>query len=180
MGSPLAFSSSNPKKRKLSAAKPSQSDSAAATSDGAEEPAAPSSDAAADDLDIPSSPPESPISTIEVDVSGIEMLNDTMAPPQSSSSPPESPLDSSPPLRDRRPYRGRTPQPAMQDSPISSPPPLTHSPNHPGRTTSGPQGKRKTTSSAPERSLHCSVTNPPSPETAPSQSRSVRDRELRR
>jgi hypothetical protein len=141
MGSPLAFSSSNPKKRKLSAAKPSQSDSAAATSYGAEEPAAPSSDAAADEFDIPSSPPESPIRTIEVDVSGIEMLNDTMAPPQSSSSPPESPLDSSPPLRGRRPYRGRTPPAGMQDSPISSPPPLTHSPNHPGRATSGPKAK---------------------------------------
>lgn len=149
LGSPLAFSSSNPRKRKFSAAKPSQSNSAAANFDGAEEPAAPSSDVAADEFDIPSSPPESPIRTIEVDVGGIERINDTMAPPQSSSSPPESPLDSSPPLRGRRPYRGRTPAPATQDSPISSPPPLTHSPNRPDRVTPGVQARGRRAAQAP-------------------------------
>jgi hypothetical protein len=137
-------SSSNPRKRKLAAA---------STSDGIEEQAAgleapPLSDYVADEYDIPSSPPEAPVPSIEA--LNTDPINGTMALPQSSSSPPQSSLDSTPPSRTmqrleseeyqsrgRRLFRGRTPPVATQDSPISSPPPLTHSPNRPARGTTG-------------------------------------------
>ena len=138
------MSSSNPRKRKLAAAP---------TSDGIDEQAAgledcPLSDDVADECGIPSSPPEAPIPSIEA--LNADPINDTMAPPQSSSSPPQSSLGSTPPSRTtqrlesqeyqprgRRLFRGRTPPVATQDSPISSPPPLTHSPNRPARGTTG-------------------------------------------
>lgn len=143
--------SSNPRKRKLSAARdpqPSSVEPSSEASHGQEDlsEAPPLSDEVADEYDIPSSPPGAPMSSIE----GVDEdpISDTMAPPQSSSSQPDSPLDSpSPPRmmqrfqshghqpRGRRP--ARTPPPATQDSPISSPPPLTHSPNRPGRGAAG-------------------------------------------
>jgi hypothetical protein len=142
-------SSSNPRKCKLSSAHISQPSPAVPTPGSIElqdSPAVPPLiEEPADEYDIPSSPPEAPMPSIEALNS--DPINETMAPPQSSSSPPESPLDSTPPSlvqrfqsqehqsRGRRPFRGRTPTLASQDSPISSPPPLTHSPNPPARGT---------------------------------------------
>ena len=148
-----ASTSSHPRKRKLSVASESQPTSEAQSSTVAEEldtivvPGA-LGDNVAQEYNIPSSPPEPPIPSIEG--FNLDPSNRTMAPPQSSSSPPDSPLHSSPPPsmmprfqsqdyqpRGRRPFRGRTPLVANQDSPLSSPPPLTHSPNRPARDKSG-------------------------------------------
>ncbi|KAK2626041.1 hypothetical protein QTJ16_004303 [Diplocarpon rosae] len=74
-----------------------------------------------------------------------EVLSETMAPPQSSSSIPPSPELPSrvqrAPSRGRRSLRGRTPPPRTQDSPISSPPSLTHSPNRPVHVFAAPSRK---------------------------------------
>jgi hypothetical protein len=144
--------SSNTRKRKLSAAQERQASPKASSSTPVEEyediaVAASLNGEAAQEYDIPSSPPEAPIQSIEP--FNPDPINETMAPPRSSSSPPERLLDSSPPQvmprlqsqnyqpRGRRPFRGRTPLAATQDSPISSPPPLTHSPNRPARGGAG-------------------------------------------
>lgn len=76
-----------------------------------------------------------------------ELLSETMAPPLSSSPAPSSPdLPSRmirAPSRSRRPLRGKTPPPRTQHSPITSPPSLTHSPNRPSVTTTKPKPKPK-------------------------------------
>jgi hypothetical protein len=150
MSTSSAVSSSNPRKRKLSAERLSKRSPAEPSLRGLQEPEAaltdaPLSDEDAEENDIPSSPPEAPIPSIEA--RNRDPMNETLALPQGSS-PPESPADS-PPVsrltgrsqsqdyqpRGRRPFRGRTPPRATLDSPISSPPPLTHSPNRPARAT---------------------------------------------
>ncbi|PSS28431.1 hypothetical protein M430DRAFT_32803 [Amorphotheca resinae ATCC 22711] len=149
-----AVSSSNPRKRKLSAVQVPQS---SPTLEGPKEqetvPAtAPLSDDAEEGVEIPSSPPEAPITSIEPRPVTPEVMSETMAPPQSSSSSPESLLEprrtqrtraQTSISRGRRPLRGRTPPPATQDSPISSPPSLTHSPNRPGREAPKHRGRRQ-------------------------------------
>jgi len=86
-----------------------------------------------------------------------EPLSETMAPPQSSSSSPPSPIATFPverlqtqraPARGRRPLRSQTPLVFNQDSPPSSPPSLTHSPNRPTKTTA----KQKTRNQPPPAS----------------------------
>jgi len=82
------------------------------------------------------SPQQDPMPSIEARSVTPEPMSETMAPPISSSSAPSSPEPPLPtrigPARGRRMLRGgRTPPPRTQDSPISSPPSLTHSPNRP-------------------------------------------------
>ena len=150
MSTSSAVSSSNPRKRKLSAERLSKRSPAEPSLRGLQQPETPLTDAPLSDEDteendIRSSPPEAPIPSIEA--RNRQPMKETLAPPQGSS-PPESPADSPPvsPItgrsqsqdyqpRGRSTFRGRTPARATLDSPISSPPPLTHSPNRSARAT---------------------------------------------
>ncbi|RDW65376.1 hypothetical protein BP5796_10068 [Coleophoma crateriformis] len=124
---------SNSRKRKLSAIQIPQSQTSPLPSvepEEAEEIVPATAEDGSDDNQERSKEPEIPFSHTPTP----ELLDETMAPPRSS-----SPMSASPELpsvvssfpRGRRILRGRTPPPATQDSPISSPPSLTHSPNRP-------------------------------------------------
>lgn len=147
MASSSVPSSSNPRKRKLSAVQVPLSQPS---------PMLPSPRAASLEEAIPSTAPrsegsegredpeqdeameqdEAPLPSIERPPTP-QILSDTMAPPRSSSSDSSIPSPQMlsrirlAPSRGRRPQRNRTPPPRTQDSPISSPPSLTHSPNRP-------------------------------------------------
>lgn len=146
-----AASSSNPRKRKLSAVQVPRSS-----------PSLPSSRTIQPEESIPATGPLSDgegegsemgslqqdlMPSIEAHSDTREPLSETMAPPRSSSSLPSSPEPALPsyraPSRGRRPLRGRTPPPGTQDSPISSPPSLTHSPNRPVVAAAKPRPKRQ-------------------------------------
>ncbi|TAQ87740.1 hypothetical protein B7494_g3934 [Chlorociboria aeruginascens] len=140
-------SSSNPRKRKLSAVQVPRSRESSLilpSLQGEEETiqaTGPLSDE--DELGSPSQQ-ESPMISITARPKTPEFMNETMAPPRSSSPSHQSPEDIRSSLRistqpsstrGRRTFRGKTPSPATQDSPISSPPSLTHSPNRPAIAT---------------------------------------------
>ncbi|CZR61555.1 uncharacterized protein PAC_11452 [Phialocephala subalpina] len=149
-------SSSNSRKRKLSAVQVPQSsptlppqgevdadDSIPATGERSDE----------EDEDEEERDPEPVMPSIEARSDTPELLSETMAPPLSSSPTPSSPELPSrmmrAPSRGRRPLRGRTPPPRTQDSPISSPPSLTHSPNRPSMTATKHKPKPKPKRQAP-------------------------------
>lgn len=140
-----AGSSSNPRKRKLSARQvplpSSPLPSANAVNDQVIVPATASvHDEAEQYSDAPASSEELPMPSIEARSMSPELLSETMAPPRSSSEEPGSPplprptsrvLPQRAPSRGRRALRSRTPVALNNDSPPSSPPSLTHSPNGP-------------------------------------------------
>lgn len=134
-----AASSSNPRKRKLSAVQVPRSSPGlpphrAIRAEETVPATGPLSDEEEEGSDM-GSPQQDLMPSIEAHSDTPEPLSETMAPPRSSSSLPSSPEPALPlyraPSRGRRPLRGRTPPPRTQDSPISSPPSLTHSPNRP-------------------------------------------------
>lgn len=161
MTTSTAESSSNPRKRKLSAVQVPRSSPSLPSSgrieaeetipatgplDDEEEETQEHEEQDEDQRD--SSPQEDPILSVEARSVTPEPMSETMAPPMSSSSPPSSPEPPLPtrtaPIRARRTLRGgRTPPPRTQDSPISSPPSLTHSPNRPTAAATKHKPKRQ-------------------------------------
>jgi hypothetical protein len=155
-----AASSSNPKKRKLSAVRMPRSSPTLPSPTDSEElevvPATgPLSGEFEEENETHSSQEEVPIPSIEARSISPEPMSETMAPPRSSSSASSAspPLPQStqlislqrPPSRGRRPLRGRTPPPFTQDSPISSPPSLTHSPNQAVTIAQKPKSRKRPT-----------------------------------
>jgi hypothetical protein len=142
-------STSNPRKRKLSAAQVPRS-SPPVPSDGeleAQDSIA-SGSHAQESEEEPQSSNEAPLPSIEAQHVNAEPMSETMAPPLSSSPSPEPPsyraaqrlrAEREAP-RGRRRLRDRTP-PVTQDSPMSSPPSLTHSPNLPAAKTASKTNK---------------------------------------
>ncbi|CAL3968703.1 hypothetical protein PZA11_004699 [Diplocarpon coronariae] len=153
LASSSAASSANSRKRKLSAAQaPRSSPPLNSLEDIDAVKAVPATYPSSDEREGGDAEPSPELIRLSIEASSKtpELLSDTMAPPQSSSSVPPSPelpcMVSRAPSRGRRPIRGRTP-PRTQDSPISSPPSLTHSPNRPAHSATA--RSRKTPRIAP-------------------------------
>ncbi|PBP27023.1 hypothetical protein BUE80_DR002003 [Diplocarpon rosae] len=151
LASSSAASSANSRKRKLSAVQaPRSSPPLISPKDVEADETIPATYPSSDEKereDAESSPEPIQLS-IEARSETSEVLSETMAPPQSSSSIPPSPelplRVQRAPSRGRRPLCDRTP-PRTQDSPISSPPSLTHSPNRPAPAFTAPSRKTQRT-----------------------------------
>jgi hypothetical protein len=143
-------SSSNPRKRKLSAVQvPRSSPTLPSPRAIQTEETVPATGPLSDEEEEGSelrSPEQVPMPSIEAGPDTSEPLSETLAPPRGSSSLPSSPEPRLPshraPSRGRRPLRGRTPPPRTQESPISSPPSLTYSPNRSAVVAAKPKQRR--------------------------------------